>query len=174
MLFNCVLERCFSINGTVSPSHMMWCWCCFPSFWLGGRHGSLTLEWWGDSSQFQLTRFVLTPPRMQIPLETKAKEIWGAAPQRQDYLEDERTPLLAGGGEGGMLARYSLWKDFWKSQRKFSEESADVYFVPKYNSYRYVEGSTLYEGSVRNFYSPFESPDASDDDEEVGKTVRHV
>ena len=33
---------------------------------------------------------------------------------------------------------------------------------------RYVEGSTLYEGSVRNFYSPFESPDASDDDEEVG------
>ena len=34
---------------------------------------------------------------------------------------------------------------------------------------RYVEGSTLYEGSVRNFYSPFESPDASDDDEEVGK-----
>jgi hypothetical protein len=46
-----------------------------------------------------------------------------------------RTPLLAGGGEGGMLARY-------------------------------VEGSTLYEGSVRNFYSPFESPDASDDDEE--------
>ena len=46
--------------------------------------------------------------------------------------------------------------------------------MPKYNSYRYVEGSTLYEGSVRNFYSPFESPDASDDDEEVGKTVRHV
>ena len=44
----------------------------------------------------------------QIPLETKAKEIWGAAPQRQDHLEDERTPLLAGGGEGGMLARYWL------------------------------------------------------------------
>ena len=41
----------------------------------------------------------------QIPLETKAKEIWGAAPQRQNYSEDERTPLLAGGGEGGMLAR---------------------------------------------------------------------
>ena len=33
---------------------------------------------------------------------------------------------------------------------------------------RYVEGSTLYEGSVRNFYSPFESPEASDDEEEVG------
>ena len=32
---------------------------------------------------------------------------------------------------------------------------------------RYVEGSTLYEGSVRNFYSPFESPDASDDEDEV-------
>ena len=41
----------------------------------------------------------------QIPLETKAKEIWGAAPQRGEYLEDERTPLLASGGEGGMLAR---------------------------------------------------------------------
>ena len=44
----------------------------------------------------------------QIPLETKAKEIWGAAPQRPNYSEDERTPLLAGGGEGGMLARYPL------------------------------------------------------------------
>jgi len=72
-----------------------------------------------------------------IPLETKAKEIWGAQPQRSECQEeDERTPLLAGGGgEGGMLARY-------------------------------VEGSTLYEGSVRNFYSPFESPDASDDEDE--------
>ena len=44
----------------------------------------------------------------QIPLETKAKEIWGAAPQRPNYSEDERTPLLAGGGEGGMLARFPL------------------------------------------------------------------
>ena len=44
---------------------------------------------------------------LQIPLETKAKEIWGAQPQRSECQEeDERTPLLAGGGgEGGMLAR---------------------------------------------------------------------
>ena len=56
-----------------------------------------------------LARILLTTPHFhQIPLETKAKEIWGAAPQRRDYLEDERTPLLAGGGEGGMLARYLL------------------------------------------------------------------
>ena len=55
----------------------------------------------------------------QIPLETKAKEIWGAAPQRQDYLEDERTPLLAGGGEGGMLARYSLERILKVTKKNF-------------------------------------------------------
>ena len=29
-----------------------------------------------------------------------------------------------------------------------------------------MEGSTLYEGSVGNFYSPFESPNASDDEDD--------
>ena len=50
---------------------------------------------------------VVTTRFLQIPLETKAKEIWGAQPQRSECQEeDERTPLLAGGGgEGGMLAR---------------------------------------------------------------------
>jgi len=76
-----------------------------------------------------------------IPLETKAKEIWGQQPQRE-IEDDERRPLLGGigggGGHGGMLERF-------------------------------VEGSTLYEGSVGNFYSPFESPANSDveDDEET-------
>jgi len=76
-----------------------------------------------------------------IPLETKAKEIWGLQPQREGYLgggDNERTPLLGGGetNSGGMLDRY-------------------------------VAGSTLYEGSIRNFYSPFESPENSDNEEEV-------
>ena len=31
---------------------------------------------------------------------------------------------------------------------------------------RFMEGSTLYEGSVGNFYSPFESPNASDDEDD--------
>jgi len=64
-----------------------------------------------------------------LPLEQKAKEIWGP------YLENnERTPLLSAPAEtGGMLQRY-------------------------------IEGSTLYEGSVGNFYSPMESPDVSDDE----------
>eukprot|EP00092_Neocalanus_flemingeri_P066212 GFUD01080632.1.p1 GENE.GFUD01080632.1~~GFUD01080632.1.p1 ORF type:complete len:584 (-),score=214.52 GFUD01080632.1:166-1821(-) len=71
-----------------------------------------------------------------IPLERKAKEIWGAQPQRGQSGErdNEITPLLAP-SQGGMLQRY-------------------------------IEGSTLYEGSVGNFYSPFESPDNSDDEDE--------
>lgn len=69
-----------------------------------------------------------------IPLETKAKEIWGLhGGAVQTQTEDERTPLLA--PNGGML-------------------------------HRYIEGSTLYEGSVGNFYSPFESPDHSDNEDD--------
>jgi len=73
-----------------------------------------------------------------IPLETKAKEIWGlhgGSPRMAGGQpdEDERTPLLA--PTGGML-------------------------------HRYIEGSTLYEGSVGNFYSPFESPDHSDNEDD--------
>ena len=80
-----------------------------------------------------------------IPLERKAREMWG---ENGDKTEDnERSPLLGGGGqgsgEGGMLQRF-------------------------------MEGSTLYEGSVGNFYSPFESPEVSDDeeDEEASHGVR--
>lgn len=69
-----------------------------------------------------------------LPLEEKAKEIWGP------YLDNnERTPLLSAPSEGGMLQRY-------------------------------IEGSTLYEGSVGNFYSPMESPDVSDDEFEDTST----
>ena len=50
--------------------------------------------------------------------------------------EDERTPLLAPSSEEGGMLQ------------------------------RYMAGSTLYEGSVGNFYSPFESPDNSDDEDD--------
>ena len=139
---------------------------------------------WGEAWFFDFRMVMITPFLLfwlvshfqQIPLETKAKEIWGAAPQRRDYLEDERTPLLAGGGEGGMLARYLIWL---KEYRKITRRGVKISLSPKESFLvsifcRYVEGSTLYEGSVRNFYSPFESPEASDDDEEVGKLVCHV
>jgi len=69
-----------------------------------------------------------------IPLERKAKEIWGTQPQRGQREEDERTPLLAP-SQGGMMQRF-------------------------------IEGSTLYEGSVGNFYSPFESPENSDNEDQ--------
>eukprot|EP00092_Neocalanus_flemingeri_P085541 GFUD01107644.1.p1 GENE.GFUD01107644.1~~GFUD01107644.1.p1 ORF type:complete len:594 (+),score=194.46 GFUD01107644.1:46-1827(+) len=78
-----------------------------------------------------------------IPLERKAKQIWGAQPQRgqRDVREeDERTPLLAP-SQGGMLQRF-------------------------------IEGSTLYEGSVGNYYSPFESPDNSDGEDVKETGVR--
>jgi hypothetical protein len=67
-----------------------------------------------------------------IPLERKAKEIWGAQPQLQQR-EDERTPLLTP-SQGGMLQRF-------------------------------IAGSTLYEDTVGNFFSPFESPANSDDED---------
>ena len=70
-----------------------------------------------------------------IPLERKAREMWGEQRKREEG--DERTPLLGNdqsGAGGGMLQRF-------------------------------MEGSTLYEGSVGNFYSPFESPEVSDDEE---------
>jgi len=71
-----------------------------------------------------------------IPLERKAKEIWGGFQSQERGAEDERTPLLApSSDDGGMLQRY-------------------------------IAGSTLYEGSVGNFYSPFESPDNSDDEDD--------
>jgi len=67
-----------------------------------------------------------------IPLETRAKEVWsGHARHPPSNPQDERTPLLGGGGPASMLQRY-------------------------------IEGSTLYEGSVGNFYSPFESPEHSE------------
>ena len=72
-----------------------------------------------------------------IPLERKAQEMWGD--QRKRDEGDERTPLLgngqASGGGGGGMLQ------------------------------RFMEGSTLYEGSVGNFYSPFESPEVSDDED---------
>ena len=78
-----------------------------------------------------------------IPLERKAREMWGEPGEKRE--DDERAPLLAsaghGGGQGGMLQRF-------------------------------MEGSTLYEGSVGNFYSPFESPEVSDDEEE-GESDSH-
>lgn len=70
-----------------------------------------------------------------IPLERKAKEIWGNQNQREE-LEHERTPLLASSSEDGGIMQ------------------------------RFMTGSTLYEGSVGNFYSPAESPNNSEDEEE--------
>ena len=109
----------------------MWCWSSSPSSWLGGRHGSLILEWWASIiASFGKKKLylheVLINNTSQIPLETKAKEIWGAAPQRPNYSEDERTPLLAGGGEGGMLARYLLCLDYSKqsNNHKTSKDEA--------------------------------------------------
>lgn len=70
-----------------------------------------------------------------IPLERKAREIWGDYQAKtrgdEDPEQEERRPLLG----GGMMERF-------------------------------MEGSTLYEGSVGNFYSPFESPNASDDEDD--------
>lgn len=76
-----------------------------------------------------------------IPLERKAREIWGTQ-QRKDESDaesDERTLLLPP-SQGGMLQRF-------------------------------IAGSTLYEGSVGNFYSPFETPENSDDEGE--EEVQH-
>jgi len=74
-----------------------------------------------------------------IPLERKASEIWG---DYQDKVEDnnedpERRPLLPGTANG---------------HRGMME--------------RFLDGSTLYEGSVGNFHTPFDSPAASDDEDE--------
>ena len=67
----------------------------------------------------------------QIPLETKAKEIWGAAPQRPNYSEDERTPLLAGGGEGGMLARYLLSLNYRRRKKLLTQSQSNIIKLPK-------------------------------------------
>jgi len=67
-----------------------------------------------------------------VPLETKAKEIWGSQGGGGD---DERTPLIASqGGAGGMLERY-------------------------------IAGSTI-DGSIANFYSPMESLENSEDEDD--------
>ena len=71
-----------------------------------------------------------------IPLERKAKEIWRAQHQK-DYLERESD-------ERTLLLP--------PSQGGMLE--------------RFIEGTTLYEGSVGNFYSPFETPENSDDEDE--------
>lgn len=63
-----------------------------------------------------------------LPLECKAKEIWG-----HHFGPNERTPLL--------------------QNDETSERMAG-----------YADGSTLYEGSVGNFYSPVETPNHSDDE----------
>ena len=80
-----------------------------------------------------------------IPLERKAQEIWGdyqtkteSGRGRGHEEEEERRPLLGAqaGGHGPSVME------------------------------RFIEGSTLYEGSIGNFYSPFESPNASDDEDD--------
>ena len=73
-----------------------------------------------------------------IPLERKAQEMWGDHRKREEG--DERTPLLGNGQAGAGAGGGGMLQ-------------------------RFMEGSTLYEGSVGNFYSPFESPEVSDDEE---------
>jgi len=73
-----------------------------------------------------------------IPLERKAKEIWGGQHQKVncEAESDERTLLLPP-TQGGMLQRF-------------------------------IEGTgtTLYEGSVGCYYSPLETPEDSDDEDD--------
>ena len=88
-----------------------------------------------------------------IPLERKAKEIWGdytaklegggRARGYEGEAGDERRPLLAGPAE---VTGPSVME-------------------------RFIEGSTLYEGSIGNFYSPFESPNASDDEDDEDEST---
>ena len=76
-----------------------------------------------------------------IPLERKAREVWGDQTQKsEEEGEEERRPLLGNNPGTGMMQRF-------------------------------IEGSTLYEGSV-GFYSPFESPNASDDEEDEDEETR--
>ena len=78
-----------------------------------------------------------------IPLERKAKEIWGDYQSKvetrgqEEEEGHERRPLLTSQGISGPSVME-----------------------------RFIEGSTLYEGSIGNFYSPFESPNNSDDEDD--------
>jgi len=60
-------------------------------------------------------------------------------------------------------------KELWDSQGVRVDERAPL-LAPGQGGMlqRYIEGSTLYEGSVANFYSPMESPDMSDIEEDSG------
>ena len=86
-----------------------------------------------------------------IPLERKAKEIWGDYQAKVEgggrgtgyEGEEERRPLLVGptvNGPSEMMARF-------------------------------IEGSTLYEGSIGNFHTPFDSPNASDDEDDEDEST---
>ena len=71
-----------------------------------------------------------------IPLERKANEIWGTQ-QPKDASDTE-------------------------------SDERTLLLPPTRGGMleRFMTGSTLYEGSVGNFYSPFETPENSDDEEE--------
>ena len=189
----------------------MWCWCSFPSSWLGGRLGSLILEWWALSKHHCciIRKKILT-------LTTHHRFPWKPKPKRSGERRHSDQIILRTRGRRYLqeVARGACWPGFrFHSITEKSPHSKPTYHhqtstgqnsdsmcsnilykelkpggflaftqhrkvtvlilslistVFESDFCRYVEGSTLYEGSVRNFYSPFESPDASDDDEEVG------
>ena len=168
-----LFQRCSSTNGTVSLSRMMWCWSYSPSFWLGGKHGSSILEWWWLHPSCSFDSFLISN---RSPWRQKRKRSGEPLHSDEIILKMREPHCLLEEGREECLPGTSF---DWNSMEKITTRGVKISLSPKESFLvsifcRYVEGSTLYEGSVRNFYSPFESPEASDDDEEVGKLVCHV
>ena len=82
-----------------------------------------------------------------IPLERKAQEIWGSSESKR-----------GGGTNDG------------------ESDERTLLLPPSQGGMlrRFIEGSTLYEGSVGNFYSPFETPENSDDEDDDPMEVFNV
>ena len=80
---------------------------------------------WGEVWYFDLK---------MIPLERRAREIWGRE-YREEEDEERRSLMGPSHNNGGMMERF-------------------------------MGGSTLYEGSVGNFYSPLSMSPANSDDED--------
>jgi len=71
-----------------------------------------------------------------IPLERKANEIWGTPAPKEDCERESDERTLLLPPSQGGMLQ------------------------------RFMDGDTLYEGSVGNYYSPFETPENSDDEDE--------
>ena len=108
-VFKCVLGRFSSTNGTISRSHMMWCWCSFPSSWLGGRLGSLILEWWALSKHHCciIRKKILT-------LTTHHRFPWKPKPKRSGERRHSDQIILRTRGRRYLqeVARGACWPGF--------------------------------------------------------------